>query len=307
VTLPLIIPISALTGPNNPAYQVSKDNYNTGLFKLTQAGAALLGRSGAGDTQEITVGSGLSLAGTTLTASGGGFTPTDYIAGLVVTKHAAANTIDISAGAYYDPANTTVQTFAAQSGVSAGTLGNSQWNQVYITGTSTIVVSNNADPPSTAYMGTARKDGSDRRWIGAFKTDGSGNIYDAPAVGMGSLVEVVYNATISAIPFRIVPGGTNAAFGAISSFAAVCPKNATVAAFLPLTIDIAAGSGAANMYLSTDGTNINAAQFNTYVAAAGASFPAITAWTPVERTTPGIYYRASNIAYIDVAGYRFAR
>jgi hypothetical protein len=98
------------------------------------------------------------------------------IAGCVVTKHAAANTIDISAGAYYDPANSTVQTFAAQTGVNAGTLGASQWNQVYITGTATVVVTNNADPPSTTYMGGARKDGSNRRWIGSFRTDGSSNI-----------------------------------------------------------------------------------------------------------------------------------
>jgi hypothetical protein len=233
------------------------------------------------------------------------FYPTDYISGVVVSKHAAANTIDISAGAYYDPATSTVQTFAAQSGVNAGTLGASQWNQVYITGTATIVISNNADPPSTAYMGTARKDGSNRRWIGAFRTDGSSNVYDASIIGMGPLVEVFYNATTSASPFRIVSAGTNASFGSISSFAAVLPKYASVASLVAQTLDNGA-SGVVNVYTSTDGTNINASQFCTYVTGASL-FPAITLWSPVERTTPGIYYKTNATAYIDVLAYRFAR
>lgn len=61
------------TLPDDPNYEVGSTEWNE-QHVLTQATARLLGRTtaGTGPTEEITVGSGLSLAGGELTATGGG-------------------------------------------------------------------------------------------------------------------------------------------------------------------------------------------------------------------------------------------
>jgi hypothetical protein len=229
-----------------------------------------------------------------------------YISGCLTTKHAGANTLDISAGAAYVPAAGKIVTYAGGSAVSPGTLGASQRGQVYLNADGSITASPNTDPPSTTYAGTARKDSSGRRWLGPYVTDASSNLYDVVVNELGgSALEVFYNSAASLSPFRIVSGGTNSSFGSISSFVAVVPRYAAVAALLVVTLDNTS-AGVVNCYLSTDGTNINAAQFCTYVTAAS-MFPAITVWSPIERATPGIYYKALGSAYIDVSGYRMTR
>src|SRR5206468_2233795 len=114
-----------------------------------------------------------------------------YISGLIVTKTSAANTIDISAGACYDPSSGKIISYAGATGVAIGSLGASQWNQVYIydnAGTVTPEVVNNADPPSTTYAGAARQGGtnSNRRWIGWFRTSSVPNILDTQVTECGA-------------------------------------------------------------------------------------------------------------------------
>jgi hypothetical protein len=203
-----------------------------------------------------------------------------------------------------DPASqiSTVQTFAAQSAVAAGTLGNSQWNQVYITGTATIVVTNNADPPSTAYMGTARKDGSNRRWIGSFRTDGSGNVIDQFANDCGNWVEVIHKVSPAASG-RVLSAGTATTWTAVS-LAAVVPKYATIAGLL--TVYCSAAAGSTHVQVGIDGTN----EVSTLHCPGGTGFTSATNWLPVERATPQVYYIddvSAATAYIDVGGYRIAR
>jgi hypothetical protein len=230
-----------------------------------------------------------------------------YITGCLVTKHTGANTLDISAGAAYVPSAGKVVAYAGESGVSAGTLGASQWNQVYLNGDGTLTVTNNADPPSTTYAGNARKDGSKRRWLGSFLTTSGSALYDVIATeSAAGVIEITNNSAATASPFRIVNGGTNAAFGSISSFAGACPKYATIEACLSLTLDAGAGSGAVHIYTSTDGTNINASSLSAHVTGPGA-YPAASLWSAIERTTPGIYYQTNGNAYIDVTVYRMVR
>lgn len=67
-----IVPITNVTGSDDPAYQISVGETNTGWQKITQSAAGLLGKSASGDTVVITAGTNLTLSGTTLDASGGG-------------------------------------------------------------------------------------------------------------------------------------------------------------------------------------------------------------------------------------------
>lgn len=75
---------------------------------LTMSTARLLGRTTAatGAVEEITVGSGLSLAAGALTASGGGM-PQNYITGLILANNGtdATNDIDIAIGSARDSTN----------------------------------------------------------------------------------------------------------------------------------------------------------------------------------------------------------
>jgi hypothetical protein len=312
MTAPTIIPITNLTGTDDPAYQVSKNVWNAGPFKLhASQSCVLIKTGGAGDVVELALSGNATdyLDGTGAWSvpaggggGGGGYSPTDYISGLVVTKHSGANTLDISAGAYYDPANATVQTFAAQTAVAAGTLGNSQWNQVYITGTSTIVVTNNADPPSSVYMGSARKDGSNRRWIGSFRTTSSANIVDQFANDCGNWVEVIHKVSPAASG-RVLSAGTATTWTAVS-LAAVVPKYATIAGLL--TVYCSAAAGSTHVQVGIDGAN----EVSTLHCPGGTGFTSATNWLPIDRATPQVYYIddiSAATAYIDVGGYRIAR
>jgi hypothetical protein len=95
MTIPTIIPVTALTGTNDPSYQVSKNNWNSGLLKIHASQASILGiTSGAGDVAEIPLSGSATqyLDGTGAFSTpaggggGGGYTPTDYISGLAITK-----------------------------------------------------------------------------------------------------------------------------------------------------------------------------------------------------------------------------
>jgi hypothetical protein len=87
------------------------DNDAVTFAKIQNVTAArLLGRgsaAGNGDAQEITIGSGLALSGTTLATSGSADLPEAYIAGLTLSNNGtdANNDIDISAGRARDATN----------------------------------------------------------------------------------------------------------------------------------------------------------------------------------------------------------
>jgi hypothetical protein len=176
--------------------------------------SAVVGDSGSGGTKGLVPApsSGDAAAGKFLKADGtfavpsGAFVPTDYITGMLVTRNSNTS-IDISAGAYYDPANSTVQSFTAQTNVSVagGSPAASTWYAVFVTGSTVTITS--GDPPSTTYIGTARKDGSNRRYIGSILTDASNHIIDIAAqeIARGSVMASP-KANTAAAPFRMLSG-----------------------------------------------------------------------------------------------------
>lgn len=239
-----------------------------------------------------------------------------YIRGLLVTKYASGNTIDVSAGACYDPSSDKVITYAGATNISVGTLGASQWNQVYIydnAGTATIQVINNADPPSTVYAGTARQGGTtitNKRWIGCFLTDGSSNIRPYVVTeSADSQIVVNYTGDNNSSPFRVLSGGTQTTTFTEVSMAAVVPKYISAEVLAVATLQMYTGSGA-NMYMSNDGATINIGVILCPPAATGTPYFASIFYCPIDAATPSIYYRvgsASNPAYIDVSVYKAVR
>lgn len=240
-----------------------------------------------------------------------------YITGLVVTKHVGADTLDISAGSCYDPSSGKIISYAGGSGVSAGSLSANQLNQVYIydsSGTATIEVVNNADPPSTAYAGTARQGGtnSNRRWIGAFVTDGSGNVLpqDVKESATGAL-EVLFLETPTR---RVISGGTDPTFGTSGEISLVIrvPRYVATGFLVSVSVNFTTTAAAdAFIQFSANGVDV-CAQCNLYVPATNA-FPNLTMWSPIEPSVPGIWYLtgkeggSGNIVYVDLFGYRMAR
>jgi hypothetical protein len=240
-----------------------------------------------------------SYTGSAWAGGGGGSStpPQDHITGLLITKSATAGKIDISAGHCYVPAASALVDYAGATAVNTGTLGNNQWNQVYIDGAAAITVVNNADAPSTCYYGTARKDGSDRRLIGSFLTDGSAAVLAVVAFESAhGVVDVMsgYGAT------RILNAGTATSYTSVSA----TPVPKYVSRFAYCSIYGTSGPSAVN--ISLDGTNI----IGEVQTPGGGGFLAMPAWVPLDPSVPQIYYKVSSgtyPAYMDVYGYRMTR
>lgn len=236
-----------------------------------------------------------------------------YIRGLLVTKNSGGNTLDISAGACYDPSSGKVISYAGATGVSAGTLGASQWNQVYIydsSGTATIEVVNNAAPPSSTYAGTARQGGtnSNRRWIGSFLTTSGSNIVAHDVVETAAnQFETIYLAATNATPYRALSAGSQTTYTAVS-LVGIVPRYVCTHALANIVLD-ATASANVGADLSKDGTNKSVGA-NAYLSGASV-FPGVILTMPVEASTPQVYYKSTGSntpkTYIDVYGYRGVR
>lgn len=239
-----------------------------------------------------------------------------YIHGCIVSKTAAANTIDVSAGAAYDPTTGRILSYAGATGIAVGTLGASQWNQVYLYGTGNgvgaIEVVNNADPTATPFAGVARNGGSahNGRWIGGFLTDASSNIIDFQPLdaGGGNLI-VSPKAATNAAPFRVLAAGTAATYTAVSLAGAV-PRYATSEVLFVATLNYTAGASGMTLRISVDGVNNNGGGYGTYV---DTSFLNVGGWSVIDPSVPRVFYLLATGAgtggngYLDVWSYRFAR
>lgn len=235
------------------------------------------------------------------------FAMMSHISGIVITK-GTGNTITVSAGYAYVPASDRVLSFAGVSSASAGTLGASQWSQVYLydnAGTASLEVVNNVDPTSTTYAGTARQGGtgSNRRWVGGFLTDASSNI-------VGSSIAEIPNGYRATGPagVRCLSAGSATTFTVIS-LAAVAPKYATVGALFNSLVT--ARTAGTDLNLSLNGTNI-AASCQVPGMASPAGFGASIFAMPVflNSGVPSIYYKVTTgttMVYLDVGGYEVTR
>lgn len=237
-----------------------------------------------------------------------------YIAGLIVTKTAAANTIDITAGSCYDPSSQKIITYAGATGVNAGTLGASQWNQVYLydnAGTPTIEVTNNAAPPTTAYAGTARQGGtnSNRRWIGSFRTTSGSAIepQEVRELGGGAL-GVTWQTDPDASPQRVVSNGTSVGSFTQVSLVGCVPRYVPTGVLLQSVITGDTTSPIPQTVYSLDGT-INIYTHAAEVATASPGYDSNALKCAVEAGTPSIYYKTINGChlYLGVVAYEASR
>jgi hypothetical protein len=240
---------------------------------------------------------------------GGGFIPTDYIAGCLITK-GTGNTINISAGKYYDPNTAAVVTFSAVTDGNAGTLGASQWHQVYLIDGTTFEVANNASPPSTAYLGSARKGGTggERRWIGSFESDGSSNIIAMVPVETGSggvRVQRPQNSPLSS--------GTATSYTSVSLTSAV-PRYVTTSACLDVSFGYSTTpANDLQVQISPDGGTTDSFRARLYISGTTTN-QRVTCWTTIDAASPQLHYKLTVIGGgvgpnlgINVMGFTFSR
>jgi hypothetical protein len=240
------------------------------------------------------------------------------IYGLVVTKNTGGNTLDISAGACYDPSSGRIIVYAGATAVNAGTLGASQWNQVYLydsSGTATVEVVNNAAPPSTTYAGTARKGGtnSNRRWIGSFLTTSGSNItpFDARELVYGH-IEIIWLIAAGGVT-RVLSAGSSTTFATVSLLGCVpryvCPEVISVVTGTLITTAV----DDVLVYVSVDGT-IAFPVLRAYGYSTTAGLPNVAVRFPIDSATPQTWYKvavgSSGVgprAYLDIYGFLMAR
>ena len=285
-------------------YSTTGPTITRGTFESSSTGSAVnfTGAVRVGQTLPVSILNGLVRASLV------------HIEGLLVTKNAGGNTLDISAGSCYDPSSEKIITYAGATGVNAGTLGASQWNQVYLydnAGTVTVEVVNNAAPPATAYAGTARQGGtnSNRRWIGSFLTTSASNIYaqDVKETGKNQ-IEIMWLATINAAPFRVISAGGATSYGAETSLVSAIPRYAGTHALANTVLDATSGN-AVDVILSLDGAN-DGPNYRAHVVTGSSSFPTVSRVLPIRASTPGLYYKVSGVGaavYLDVFGFLAAR
>lgn len=236
-------------------------------------------------------------------------TPT-YISGLVVTRN-STTAINVSAGSCWDPSSGKVISYAG--GNTSPSLAANKVYAVYLydnAGTPTIDVQQE-DPPSSAYAGTARQraTGNAGRYIGFFLTNGSSQIYDMFVnASAENQVEVIYNVSHNAAPFRALNGGTATTLTVITLIGCV-PRYVSNRIFCVLSIDGATGSNP-NFAFSIDGSANFPFEYLAYVSASGSVLPRTVATLPINPATPSIYYLmqgASPVGYLDCSGFLMTR
>lgn len=200
----------------------------------TETASTLLGNpTGSGAVpSEITLAGNLFFNGTTIV----GGAPRGYIDGLVLSA-ASTTSIGISAGVARDSTNTIDITLAsaftkttsswasgtAAGGLDTGVIATSTWYYVFgilrtDTGATDILYSTSYSSPTLPANYTKK------RYIGAFKTDGSSHVvafhqfgdlirWDTPAVDFSGTATTTYQSVVLSVP----PSATVIAFGNVNS------------------------------------------------------------------------------------------
>ena len=239
----------------------------------------------------------------------------DYISGMLL-GYSSTTAITVSAGNYYDNHTSTILSYSG--GTISPTLAASKFYCVYCynnSGTATIDVQQE-DPPSTAYYGTARQraTGNQGRYLGSFLTNASSQIINFRSNDAGkNLVELTYIIDVTSAPFRILSGGTASSFTQVSAASCIPRYVATDALVIEYVTFTTTGGGGVNANIGIDGTGITGG-IDAYISVTG-MYPRTTQWTPIEQSTPSIYYRVASdgiggsgpAMYIDVCQYKFNR
>jgi hypothetical protein len=240
MTAPTLPPISALTGSNDPAYQVSKTVWNNGPFKIAVSQACVLGATASGDVVEVPLGANMSFSAGSLASSGSGGSANvvgDIIGGELGWSSATAFTVAAISGI---DINGTVRTLSGTTYTSGSTLKNianstitlgttagytgskNLWVYAYYNGSALVTaveVSGGTEDPvwdSALNYYKASNTGANARCIGQLWTDASANIIKFYTYSNGrqrtmrtasvsALVLVNNVAAVSSTSFTITP------------------------------------------------------------------------------------------------------
>jgi hypothetical protein len=146
-----------------------------------------------------------------------------YISGLEVSW-VSASAIDIGLGDAYVESLGSIVRVTSVIHITSISLGNSTWGYVYLKSDGTGEC--NTTAPATPYAGTARSKTSDTssRFLGAVRTDGSGNIYRFRMVPTSGFYRY-QGVNLGAAPFRVLTAGTATTATAVSCSAAIPPQS----------------------------------------------------------------------------------
>lgn len=211
-----------------------------------------------------------------------------YIEGLI-PEWVSATSIKLGTGSAYIPGlgrNQVVDTALTLTGIS---LTASAWYYLYLynnAGVAAIELVTTA--PAASYTGKARTKTGDatRRFMGAFKTDASSQLFQFQLDATGWLSWI---AAVNAVPFRVLNGGVQTTPVAFSLSAAV-PLTSSSA-----LLNISPNGGSTLLYYATALTMIIRQQVQTAVST-GLPFP-------VDATQRIGYAVTAGSTVIDVCGY----
>lgn len=172
----------------------------------------------------------------------------------------------------------------------------STWYYVYLfenAGAADIEIVTTA--PATAYRGTARSKSGDtsRRFLGAVRTDGSGNLYEF----MTEANETIWIVNATQTPFRVLAGGTTTAWTSFSLASVVPPTAKQFSALM----QVVGGT------IGTDISSDSAGGKFRYTINPSQGFPKYYPMT----TAQTFYYKApasgAGALYVDVMGFTLER
>lgn len=146
--------------------------------------------------------------------------PTDYTSRQNWLSWTSTTSITVGTGSIYNPIDSKVETISSPI-VSSPTITSSTWYYVYLaTGGASVVVSTSAP---TRYQGTAWQDSSNRRYLGCFLTDASGNIFNFQKVGN----RVRYRTNVNTALHQVLSAGAATSSTSVSC-AGVIPATSTL-------------------------------------------------------------------------------
>ncbi|RRU05598.1 hypothetical protein [Stenotrophomonas sp. 278] len=220
--------------------------------------------------------------------------PKGYIDGLKL-EWVSGTQIRVTPGAAYVPGPKRIAELAAAVTLTPS-LSASTWYHVYLTVISGVVSAEAVTTaPASPYTGTARAKTGDttRRYLGSFRTDGSGAIFNFIHTDDG----VIYLTDISVTPFRVLANGTSTSWTTFS-VANVAPVTAN-----GLIINaVNAATGAVRVRPSL-GSYVGNGRIYGLASGVSAYGP-----LPVDSTLLGAYMiDTGGSAVVDVVGYQYGR
>jgi hypothetical protein len=235
-----------------------------------------------------------------------------FISGGLVTR-SSATAIAVSACEYWDETQGALKSYAG--GTNSPTLAASKHYSVFLANGALEVFQE--DPPSSAYLGTARvrASGNGGRYIGSFFTNSSSQIYAQDVKGDSNTLNVLYTSVPStpAAPFRVLSAGSDTAYTSVS-LVGIVPRYVSTELWSNITATATGSTGTIIVWTSIDGTN-DALVGEMYVdASSGFGEYLLHTWMPVAPSTPNVHYKYGVYTaitgvgvYLDIYGYRLTR